>query len=65
MTQDNCVSDSIESSLENPAVEQGDKAVGTGGSSMDATPAGPTSGVRRSVRAGRGTTSRYDNFVRD
>ena len=59
------VSDSMDLPTQSPAVEQGRGTVSTRDGVVDNAPVTPTSDVRRSVRAGRGTTSRYDDFVRD
>ena len=65
MVQDGAVSDSVGLPVRSPAVEQDRGVVSTGEGVVDDTPVTPTSDFRRSVRAGRGTTSRYDDFVRD
>ena len=60
------VSDSLDLRAQSPAVGQNRGAVSTGEGTVDHSPATPASDVtRRSVRAGRGTTTKYDDFVRD
>ena len=61
--QGRCVGDTLELPVESPVTEQSNVPVDAGESS--ATPPATASDVRRSVRGGRGTTSKYDNFIRD
>ena len=65
IVQDGAVSDSVDLPVQSLTVEQGRGTVSTREGVVDNTPVTPTNDVRRSIRAGRGTTSRYDDFVRD
>ena len=65
LVQGGSARDSVDLPTQSPAVEQDRGTVSTRDGVVDNAPVTPTSDVRRSVRAGRGTTSRYDDFVRD